>query len=70
MKVFETIYESWNDCSEQSLIDRCNGLDWSEIPVTEQEPLKHSRYVLSSNGIGVYYCYGADHYWFTDETGD
>ena len=69
MITFDYILQG-HEATEENAILAAQGLDWSEIPVTEQEPLKHSRYVLSSNGIGVYYCYGADHYWFTDESGE
>ena len=68
MFVFETTYDGWNDCSEEALRDRCRGLDWSEIPTTEQSALLHSNYVLTENGVGVWYCFGGDYYWFTDET--
>lgn len=69
MKVYEFIYEGWNDCSKQALISLCNGLAWDELPVTDQEKPNFSDYKFTKNGVGVWYCYGADHYFFTDETG-
>lgn len=65
--VYETTYNGYEDCSEEALRDRCRGLVWSEIPTTEQSILSHSRYQFTENGVGVWYCYGGDYYWFTDE---
>ena len=66
MIIYETTYDGYNDCSEEALRERC-GLVWSEIPTYEDVAVPHSRYQFTENGVGVWYCYGADHYWFTDE---
>ena len=31
-----------------------------------EKPYIHSRYCDTINGIDIYYCYGADHFWFAE----
>jgi len=54
-----------NRPANEALQDICNGFVWSECETTEQQ-IKFKRFVLSCNGIDVYYDYGADYYFFTD----
>lgn len=47
------------------LINIVNSVVWNEIEAREQS-IAFGRHVLDHNGIGVYYDYGADYYFFTD----
>ncbi len=58
-------YEVETGREEQTLIDTINGLCWGEIEQNEN-PSRHSNYILTHNGIDAFYQYGADYYYFTD----
>jgi hypothetical protein len=65
--IFDGILEGWEVDNEQGVLDYARGMVWSEIETNEQE-ISHKRYIGTVDGIGVYYDYGADYYFFTDET--
>ena len=66
-KAFEPILQSGE--SQADAIEYARGLDWSEQEATEQT-IGYAEYIDTIDGIGVYYDYGADYYFFTDETDD
>lgn len=75
INVFEHLLEGWqvDQWDVEDDVDLENRLEeymrsfaWCDVPTTVQEPIMHSRYVCSADGISCYYCYGADHYWFED----
>ena len=64
MKVFDAILQ--NGESEQDALDYARGMAWGEVETTEQKAY-HSDHVQTIDGVGVWYNYGADYYFFTDE---
>jgi len=62
MLIYDEILQ---ESSEKAAIDYARGLVWSEVGQTEQPQPFHSNYVDTSNGIDIYYDYGADYYFFT-----
>ena len=64
-KAFDPILQ--NGESQADAIEYARGLDWSEQEATEQS-IAYAEYIDTIDGIGVYYDYGADYYFFTDET--
>ena len=47
--------------------DMALGLDWSEYEIEPQE-ISHSRFEDTVNGLDIYYNYGADYYFFCDNS--
>jgi hypothetical protein len=60
-------YEIDDEWREEHLVDLVNGMVWCEMEVTEQNKPTHSHRLLSHAGVGVWYDYGADYYYFEDE---
>ena len=69
MLVFHADYpnnsEDANDHEEA--IDYARGMCWGEVESSEQT-ISHYNHVETVQGVGVYYCYGTDSYFFTDES--
>lgn len=66
-KVYDVLLEG-NEYDHQQALDWARGFVFMECETSEQE-IAHATGVGIVGGIGVYYCFGADHYFFTDETG-
>jgi len=67
MRSFDLILNGHETESEQDAIDFARGIAWCEVESSEQN-IPYKRYITTVDGIGVYYDYGADYYFFTDET--
>tara|TARA_R110001606_G_scaffold76808_1_gene177619 strand:- start:72 stop:278 length:207 start_codon:yes stop_codon:yes gene_type:complete len=65
MLVYDAILGGYN--TQEDAIDYARGMVWSECEATEQN-IKYKDYIDTINGVGVYYDFGADYYFFTDET--
>lgn len=66
MLVFDPILDGCN-YTQKDAIDYARGMVWSEYEATEQN-IKYRDYIDTIDGVGVYYDFGADYYFFTDET--
>ena len=66
MLVFHAILGGYH--TQEDAIDYARGMVWSECEATEQN-IKYRDYIDTVDGVGVYYDFGADYYFFTDETG-
>lgn len=64
MIVFDEILEN---STEQEALDYAQGIAWCEVESSEQT-IKYHNYIDTIEGIGVYYDFGADYYFFTDES--
>jgi hypothetical protein len=66
MIIFDIIYD---ECGAEhgDALDYASGLDWGEIETYEHDRYIHSNYVDCVQGVEIWYCYGADHYWFSEE---
>jgi hypothetical protein len=54
--------------TQDEVIAWANGMVWGEINTTDNQYIKHSRYVTTVQGdVGVWYDYAYDHYFFTVE---
>lgn len=58
---------SGSEANENDAIDRARGMDWMGVESSERR-IAYMNYVDSVNGVGVWYCYGSDDYYFSDET--
>ena len=67
MKTFNATIDGYN--GEQFALDYARGMVWNEIETTEQ-PINNADHIETIDGVGVYYCYLADYYLFTDEIED
>lgn len=65
MKIYDQILQG-DEATEENALDCAASMVWSECEALEQH-IKYYYYVDTINGIGVYYDYGADYYFFTDE---
>ena len=66
MLVYDAILGGYN--TQEDAIDYARGMVWSECEATEQT-IGYRDYIDTVDGVGVYYDFGADYYFFTDETG-
>ena len=65
MFIYDAILELSDD---KEALDYALGMVWSECEGTEADSLLiHSNFVGTVQDIDVYYCYGADHYYFVSE---
>jgi len=64
-KVYDTTLEGWH--TQEEVLDYARGIVWEEIETIEQE-IHHSDLIETIDGVGVFYNYMADYYFFTDET--
>ena len=69
MKIYNAIFEGYEG-TEQDAISYGAALIPCEVETTEQTKPAYSDHITSFDGVGVYYCYGADHYFYVDETAD
>lgn len=66
MKKFFNHILQGHEATEENAIGHALGLDWQEIE-THVASYPHLRYVDTKNGVGIWYNYGCDSYYFTDE---
>ena len=67
MKLFNHILQG-HEATEGNAYAHANGFDWSEDEATEKDKPEHSTHIDSVNGVGIYYDYAADYYFFEDQT--
>lgn len=67
-KFFDFILQG-SEATEENAYSAARGLDWQEIEVTEAN-YPFLNYVDTVNGVGIWYNYGSDDYYFTDESED
>ena len=64
MLVYDATLDGCN-YTEADAIDYARGMAWSECETTEQN-IGYKTYIDTVEGVGVYYDYGADYYFFTE----
>ena len=73
--IFDVIlegYEAYNGGEEIGLtpdeyaLDFARGFVWSEYE-TRDSTIGYANYIDTINGVGIYYDYGADYYFFTND---
>jgi len=63
------IYDAILDnTTEEDALDYARGMVWDEAEGRHTDWPKYRQHVDTVDGIGVYHDYGADYYFFTDET--
>lgn len=65
-KVYDTILQS---VTQEEALDYARGMVWEEIETTK-EKIYHSDFIETIEGVGVFYNYMADYYFFTEESED
>jgi len=65
LNTFDAILEG--HYTQQEAYDYAMGMVWCEVETTEQD-VYHSDHLESIDGVGVYYNWKADYYFFVDET--
>ena len=63
--IFDAILDN---TTEEDALDYARGMVWDEAEGRHTDWPKYRRHVDTVDGIGVYYDYGADYHFFTDET--
>jgi len=66
MKLFYDHILDGHEATEQNAYDHAMGLDWMEVETTEAS-YPYLNYVDTVNGVGIWYNYGHNGYYFTDE---
>jgi len=67
MLVYNVILDGSNDYIHDDAIDYARGMVWIECEATEQD-IRYKDHIDTVNGVGVYYDFCGDYYFFTDET--
>ena len=67
MLVYDAILDG-NFNNDNDAKEYARGIAWSEVETREQY-IKYYVHVDTIHGVGIYRDYGADYYFFTDETG-
>ena len=64
MKIYDCTHQG---NSHQEAIAYALGMDWSEVETVEiAKPYRHSELVEEVNGVGVWYDYAEDYYYFQE----
>ena len=58
-----------HEATEENAYNAARGLDWQEIETTEGD-YPYLDYIDTVNGVGIWYNYGHDAYYFSDESGE
>ena len=66
MRTFDAILGGYN--TQKQALEYARGVVWGELE-TSQQVIKHKTYIDTVDGVGVWYDYGADYYFFSDEEG-
>ena len=66
---FDAILDGWEAETDEDAIEYARDMVWSEVETKEQE-IGYANHIADVDGVGVYYDYGADYFFFTDETGE
>lgn len=53
--------------TEEEALEVARGMVWQEIEASEQN-IGYADHIDTIDGVGVYYDYAADYYFFTDES--
>ena len=64
---YDVILNGWEAETEADAIEFARAFDFSDLDISENCRIAYGRYVDSTNGIKVYYDYGADYYFFCPE---
>jgi len=59
--------EILSETTEEHALEWARGMVWQEVEGRHTSMPKHWRRIETFDGIGVYYDYGADYYFFVDE---
>ena len=69
MLVYNVILDGSDDYIHEDAANYARGMVWSECETTEQD-IRYKHYYETVNGVGVYYDFKGDYYFFTDESED
>jgi len=66
------IYEKVFDIDQSNITNVEEAIEFAELFVfdecqTHEQLIAFSNHIDTINDVGIHYCYGADHYFFTDE---
>ena len=67
MLVYDAILNGSFGYIHEDAVEYARGMVWSECATSEQD-IKYKDHIETVNGVGVYYDFGGDYYFFTDET--
>jgi hypothetical protein len=62
---YDAIIDGWQ--GEEAALDFARGYVWCEVEA-KPDNIGHANHIDTIDGVGVYYDYAADYYFFTDET--
>ena len=68
-KIYDFILQG-DEATENGARAAVDGLDWTEVESAETDLPRHKNLVDIVAGVGIWYDFGADYYFFTDETGE
>lgn len=66
-KCFDVTVEGHQIEKREDVIEWVKCIVWSECEISEQS-IGYGQYLQTFDGIGIHYDYGADYYFFTDES--
>ena len=67
MLVYDVILDGSLDYIHEDAVDYARGMVWGECEASEQD-IRYKDHIETVGGVGVYYDFCGDYYFFTDET--
>lgn len=64
--IFDAILQGF-EATESGALEYAACMCWGEVEA-EPQSIGYANHIDTINGVGVYYDYAADYYFFTDET--
>jgi len=69
MHTYNTYPPILPETTEEKALDFARGYWFGEDEAEPQE-IRYANYIDTIDGVGIYYDYAADYYFFTDESGE
>ena len=67
MLVYDVVLDGSLDYIHDDAVDYARGMVWGECEASEQD-IRYKDHIETVDGVGVYYDFVGDYYFFTDET--
>lgn len=64
-KIYDHILQG-SEATEKNAFNFATYFNFSDVETEEKEMPKYSNFIETVNDIDIYYCFGADYYFFTE----
>jgi hypothetical protein len=67
LKTFDIIIYPHQLENDQTIEEYVLGFDFSSTPISKEQEISHVDYRSTVEDINIYFCFGSDHYLFTEK---